>query len=100
MSDKKKKEVFFTGLMLLQCPDCGNVYSVYSSDFYKYGHCKHCNTTFPLVDARQVIATCECGNKVYGVTNSKDKLLQFNCRCGYPLTAEYSHRKNKYYGLR
>ena len=100
MSKKDEVKIEFKGLMVLKCPDCGKVFTYFSKESVDHCYCKDCKTTFTLENPVPLVSYCECGNRIRSVTNCKDSLIEFNCKCGYPLVAEYSVRKNKYLGMR
>lgn len=39
-------------------------------------------------------------DKTKAVTNCDTPILEFNCKCGYPITAEYYPKKHRYLGIR
>lgn len=103
MERKKTKEVKleYQGLIISRCKDCNRTLIIFSKDKVSKITCRFCNSTFFLdTEPKSVIATCECGYKTKAVTNCDTPILEFNCKCGYPITAEYYHKKHRYLGIR
>jgi predicted RNA-binding Zn-ribbon protein involved in translation (DUF1610 family) len=102
MKEVNSYESEFKGLQILVCPECGKTSVIHTKEVRQSYRCNGCGVDVDLSNDKPipVRATCECGNKMYASTNCKDKILSFNCRCGYPLDAEYSKHKNKYFGIR
>ena len=101
----KKKNVteplVYRGLIVGQCNECGEYTVLYSGEKIDHFKCHSCGNTAPLIGpAIPLLSVCECGNKIRAVTNSDEDYFQFNCKCGYPNSVEYSPRKNKYFGMR
>ena len=92
----------FVGLLILVCPECGKTSVIHTKEVRESYKCGGCGVSVDLThdEPTPVRATCECGNRVYANTNYKGDILSFNCRCGYPIDAEYSKHKNKYFGIR
>lgn len=91
----------YTGLILAECETCGEITTFFSEEEVKTFSCRKCRKVQTLVPpASNLIATCECGKRIRGVTNASNAIIHFNCKCGYPIDAEYSDRKNTFYGMR
>lgn len=91
----------YQGLIIAYCPKCGSYTTFFSKEPAKHFFCRNCKEQIPLNGVpTPLISTCECGNRIRGVTNSEEDKFQFNCRCGYPNSVGYSERKNTYYGMR
>lgn len=102
MAKKKRPEpTTYTGLIVAECEHCGEVTVFVSEEEAEKFCCRHCRKTAYLDKGKlsPLISTCECGNRIRGVTNSTKKAFQFNCKCGYPNSVEYSKSKNKYFGM-
>lgn len=99
---KNAPEVFvYRGLIVAHCKLCGNYTSFYTKEEINKFKCRSCGEISQLVaPATPLLSVCECGNRIMGVTNSDEDIFQFNCKCGYPNSVEYSSRKNKYFGMR
>ena len=91
----------YSGLVIAKCRRCKSVAVLFAKDPIKGFLCRACRkfTTFNT-EPRPVSAICECGNRISGTTNATEDLIEFNCKCGYPNTAEYSKQKKKYLGIR
>lgn len=101
MPSKKPIPDTYKGLIVAQCNQCGEATVFYSENEVDSFVCKHCHKQVEF-DCSPVplISFCECGNRIRAVTNSTQDTFQFNCKCGYPNSVEYSSRKNKYFGMR
>lgn len=102
MANKSTPPTTYTGLIIAQCEHCGEITVFFTESEVHNFKCRHCSkyTSLDEVSPTPLISTCECGNKIRGVTNSVQNYFQFNCRCGYPNSVEYSSSKNKYFGMR
>lgn len=90
----------YQGLVIAQCEECGVYTTFYSEKEIHTFKCRKCKTIRPLTgEPALVISNCECGKRIRGVTNSNEFMFQFDCRCGYPNTVEYSKKKHTYYGI-
>lgn len=91
----------YSGLVIAKCRRCKSMAVFYAKEPIKGFSCRVCRK-FTAFDSEPVpvVSTCECGNRISGVTNSTDHIIEFNCKCGYPNVAEYSNQKHKYFGIR
>lgn len=91
----------FRGLILLYCPTCDRISSVYSSEPKKKLVCRKCNTTIDLPEyGKGLTCKCECGRFIRAVTNCEKPMFEFECKCGYPNTVEYIKTKYRYGGIK
>lgn len=90
----------FSGLIIAHCPSCGEYTVFFSKEVVNRFRCSKCTKpTYFKGEPVQLVSKCECGNKIRAVTNSSEPIFQFNCKCGYPNSVEYSKSKNKYFGI-
>lgn len=101
MSKKKGTINFkFKGFMIIECPECKVTFPLSSKFEVSQCSCKKCGATFELLNKpTPLVAHCECGKRIKAVTNATSKVIEFKCLCGYPLVAEYSQHKNKYFEM-
>lgn len=84
------------GLILAYCPDCKATRVVYSKEGTDSFTCLSCHKKISLYAESGVLAFCECGNKIKGITNCTDDHFEFNCKCGYPIDLFYNNKKKLY----
>lgn len=91
------------GLLIVQCPVCKTTKVIIANELRDDFICSSCSGKHSLKklfgdNNTKVLAFCECGNVIRGRTNcsAMSKIIEFNCKCGYPIDLFYNAKKKEY----
>lgn len=84
------------GVLHLRCKVCGSVWTTFLRERQASAACR-CGCTVGLDRLARFEYTCPCcGRHTYGHTNIEDADITINCKCGNPITMEWSPKRRMY----
>lgn len=100
-SDHKNSDAH-SGFLYIKCEQCGAERAYCQKAPSEYSICKRCGSrTYFTESLKQILLSCECGQKSRYLTNMTDEMFDINCiNCGSPVAVKYNQKSKRYETIR
>lgn len=91
-----------SGFLYIKCGHCGSECAYCQKQPSEYSICKKCGSrTYFTEPLKQILVSCECGQRSRYLTNMTDDMFDIQCiDCGSPVAVKYNQKTKCYETIR
>lgn len=91
-----------SGFLYIKCEHCGNERAYCQKAPSGYSICTKCGSRTYFTDPlKQILVSCECGQRSRYLTNMTADMFDINCvNCKAPVAVKYNHKRGRYETIR
>lgn len=101
-SSDHKSSGLHSGFLYIKCGHCGAERAYCQKTRSEYSICKKCGSrTYFTEPLKQILITCECGQRSRYLTNMTEEMFDIQCiECGSPVAVKYNQKTKRYETIR